>query len=75
MIKLLKMMAEVNGLRLLALLCYENLRISNFTFVLGQSQSLISWHLRLLYEARLMACYQEGKRFILSFVIAVIGLR
>ncbi|WP_208434108.1 ArsR family transcriptional regulator [Bartonella taylorii] len=62
MIMLLKTMAETSRLRVLVLLCHENLTISDFTFILGQSQSRVLWHLRLLYEARLIECYQMGDR-------------
>ncbi|WP_336294272.1 ArsR/SmtB family transcription factor [Bartonella sp. CB169] len=59
-ITLLKAVAEVSRLRILALLYHEDLTISDFTFILSQSQSRVSRHLRLLYEARLIECYQKG---------------
>ncbi|EJF94526.1 methyltransferase domain-containing protein [Bartonella taylorii] len=62
MIVLLKTMAETSRLRVLVLLCYEDLTISDFTFILAQSQSRVLWHLRLLYEARLIERYQTGDR-------------
>ncbi len=62
MIVLLKTMAEISRLRVLVLLCHEDLTISDFTFILSQSQSRILWHLRLLYEAKLIECYQMADR-------------
>ncbi|WP_455480382.1 ArsR/SmtB family transcription factor [Bartonella sp. B12(2025)] len=61
MIILLKTVAEVSRLRVLALLCHEDLTISDFIFILGQSQSRVSRHLRLLYETQLIECYQKGE--------------
>ncbi|WP_208435909.1 ArsR/SmtB family transcription factor [Bartonella phoceensis] len=66
-IELLKTIAEENRLRILALLCREDLRISDFTFILGQSQSCVSRHLRLLYEAWLITCYQKGGETYFKF--------
>ncbi|WP_273759346.1 methyltransferase domain-containing protein [Bartonella sp. ML70XJBT.G] len=60
MIEFLQAMAEVNRLRILALLCQEDLTISDLTFILGQPQSHILRHLHLLRKARLMTCYQKG---------------
>ncbi|WP_208437379.1 ArsR/SmtB family transcription factor [Bartonella taylorii] len=62
MIVLLKTMAETSRLRVLVLLCHEDLTISDFTFILSQSQSRVLWHLRLLYEAKLIERYQMGDR-------------
>lgn len=70
-IVLLKAMAEANRLRVLRLLYHEDLTVSDFIFILGQSQLRISRHLRLLYEAQLVESYQKGEQFILSFVMVV----
>ncbi|WP_317993495.1 ArsR/SmtB family transcription factor [Bartonella gliris] len=59
-IVLLKAMAEANRLRVLRLLYHEDLTVSDFIFILGQSQLRISRHLRLLYEAQLVESYQKG---------------
>ncbi|WP_375661446.1 ArsR/SmtB family transcription factor [Bartonella sp. CR127HXZ] len=60
MIVLLKAVAEINHLRVLTLLRHEDLTISDFIFILDQSQACISRYLRLLYEARLIERYQKG---------------
>ncbi|WP_019221470.1 methyltransferase domain-containing protein [Bartonella senegalensis] len=60
MIMLLKVMAESSRLRLLALLYHRDLTVSDLTFVLGQPQSHVLQHLRLLYEAQLIEPYQKG---------------
>lgn len=63
-IESLKTMANVNRLRILTLLCHEDLSISDLTFILGQPQSRILRHIHLLYEAWLIRCYQkEGERY------------
>ncbi|WP_345115279.1 ArsR/SmtB family transcription factor [Bartonella jaculi] len=62
MIVLLKTMAEASRLRILALLYHEDLTVSDFTFILGQSQQRVSRNLRLLYEAQLIERYQKGGR-------------
>ncbi len=48
MIVLLKAVAEINHLRVLTLLRHEDLTISDFIFILDQSQACISRYLRLL---------------------------
>ncbi|GAA4662673.1 methyltransferase domain-containing protein [Bartonella pachyuromydis] len=64
MIRLLKTMADVNHLRILALLCHEDLTISDLTFILGQSQSRILQHLRLLREALFIrSCQKRGENY------------
>ncbi|WP_273719855.1 MULTISPECIES: methyltransferase domain-containing protein [unclassified Bartonella] len=60
MIELLKTMAEVSRLRILALLCQEDLTISDLTFILAQPQSHVLRHLHLLRKAWLVTCYQKG---------------
>ncbi|WP_142416539.1 ArsR/SmtB family transcription factor [Bartonella massiliensis] len=57
---LLKTAAEVSHLRVLTLLQHEDLTISDFIFILDQSQARISRYLSLLYEARLIERYQKG---------------
>ncbi|EJF78661.1 ubiquinone/menaquinone biosynthesis methyltransferase [Candidatus Bartonella washoeensis] len=59
---LLKAMAETSRLRMLALLCHEDLTVSDFTFILVQSQPRVSRNLRLLDKAQLIECYQKGER-------------
>ncbi|WP_332060485.1 ArsR/SmtB family transcription factor [Bartonella sp. CB74] len=58
---LLKAMAQSSRLRVLALLYHEDLTVSELTFILDKSRFLVSWHLRLLYEARLVERYQKGE--------------
>ncbi|WP_208440479.1 ArsR/SmtB family transcription factor [Bartonella raoultii] len=65
-IGLLKTMAETNRLRILALLCHEDLIISDLHFILGQSQSHVLRHLHLLCEAGLITCYQKGNESYLK---------
>ncbi|WP_336288239.1 MULTISPECIES: ArsR/SmtB family transcription factor [unclassified Bartonella] len=56
---LLKAMAQSSRLRVLVLLYHEDLTVSELTFILGKSRFLVSWHLRLLYKARLVERYQK----------------
>ncbi|EJF77215.1 hypothetical protein MCO_01394 [Bartonella sp. DB5-6] len=69
----LKTMAEITRLRVLVLLCHEDLTISDFTFILGQSQSRVLWHLHLLYEAQLIECYQKGNRIYFKLCHGCLG--
>lgn len=56
----LKAAAESSRLRILALLSYGDLTVSDLTDILNQSQPRVSRHLRLLLEAGLIDRYQEG---------------
>lgn len=67
MIELLKTMADVNHLRILALLYHEDLTISDLTFILDLPQSHVLRHLHLLREARLMTCYHNGGESYFKF--------
>ncbi|WP_035451482.1 ArsR/SmtB family transcription factor [Bartonella birtlesii] len=67
MIGLLKTMAKASCLRILALLCHEDLTISNLSFILCQSQSYVWRHLHSLCEAGLITCYQKGKKNYFKF--------
>ncbi|MET3559802.1 ArsR family transcriptional regulator [Bartonella japonica] len=62
MVRLLKTIAEENHLRILTLLYHEDLTVSDIIFVLGQSQSYIIRHIRLLCKARLIEHYKKGGR-------------
>ncbi|EJF88262.1 hypothetical protein ME1_00720 [Bartonella vinsonii subsp. arupensis OK-94-513] len=73
LIILLKTMAEISCLRILALLCQDDLTISDFIFILGQSQSHVSRHLHLLYEAGLIARYQKRERTYFKFYSSCFG--
>lgn len=59
-VNLLKAAGEHTRLRLLALLSYSDLTVSDLIDILGQSQPRISRHLKLLSEAGLLERYQEG---------------
>ena len=56
----LKAAAEPTRLRLLALLEYNELTVSELTQILGQSQPRVSRHLKLLAEAGLVDRFSEG---------------
>ena len=56
----LKATAEPTRLRLLALLDYNELTVSELTQILGQSQPRVSRHLKLLAEAGLVDRFSEG---------------
>ena len=56
----LKATAEPTRLRLLALLDYNELTVSELTQILGQSQPRVSRHLKLLAEAGLVERFSEG---------------
>ncbi|MCZ2158332.1 ArsR family transcriptional regulator [Bartonella sp. 220] len=73
LIILLKTIAEISRLRILALLYQNDLTISDFIFILGQSQSHVLHHLRLLYEAGFVVCYQKGKRTYFKFCSGCFG--
>lgn len=60
MIDTLKAVAESSRLRILLLLAYGDLTVSEVTEILGQSQPRVSRHLKLLLEAQLIERYQEG---------------
>jgi ubiquinone/menaquinone biosynthesis C-methylase UbiE/DNA-binding transcriptional ArsR family regulator len=60
MIDSLKAVAEPSRLRILALLSLGDLTVSALTSILGQSQPRVSRHLKLLFDAGLIARYQEG---------------
>ncbi|ATP12626.1 ArsR family transcriptional regulator [Bartonella henselae] len=73
MIMLLKTIAESSRLRLLALLYHEDLTVSDFTLVLGQSQSHVLQHLHLLYEAQLVERYQKGRSIYFKLYYGRLG--
>ncbi|MDX2313741.1 MAG: metalloregulator ArsR/SmtB family transcription factor [Gammaproteobacteria bacterium] len=56
----LRAAGEPTRLRLLALLCRNELTVSELTRILGQSQPRVSRHLKLLSDARLVERIQEG---------------
>lgn len=56
----LKAAAEPTRLRLLALLEYNELTVSELTQILGQSQPRVSRHLKLMAEAGLVDRFSEG---------------
>lgn len=60
MVDVLKAVAEISRLRILALLSEGDLTVSDLTMILGQSQPRVSRHLKLLQEAHLIDRYQEG---------------
>lgn len=60
MVDMLKAVAELSRLRILALLSEGDLTVSDLTAILGQSQPRVSRHLRLLQEALVIDRYQEG---------------
>lgn len=60
MVDMLKAVAELTRLRILALLAEGDLTVSDLTAILGQSQPRVSRHLRLLQEALVIDRYQEG---------------
>src|SRR5262245_21886140 len=59
-VSVLKAMAELTRLRVLALLAYGELNVKDLTRVLGQSQPRISRHLKLLTETGLVERAPEG---------------
>ncbi|UNE53690.1 ArsR/SmtB family transcription factor [Bartonella machadoae] len=73
MIVLLKTIAETSCLRFLALLCRDDLTVADFTFILGQSQSHVSQHLRLLCEVGLITCYQKREWTYFKFCHSCFG--
>ncbi|WEX11327.1 metalloregulator ArsR/SmtB family transcription factor [Chelativorans sp. AA-79] len=60
MVDILKAAAEPSRLRILVLLSYADLTVSDLTEILNQSQPRVSRHLKLLLDADLIARYQEG---------------
>ena len=56
----LKAAGEETRLRLLAVLKYGELTVTELTHILGQSQPRVSRHLKLLTEAGLVMRYPEG---------------
>jgi ArsR family transcriptional regulator len=56
----LKAAAEPTRLRLMALLEYNELTVSELTQILGQSQPRVSRHLKLMAEAGLVERFSEG---------------
>ncbi|EJW21918.1 hypothetical protein IMCC14465_03120 [alpha proteobacterium IMCC14465] len=56
----LKAAAEETRLRLLAVLNYGELTVTELTHILGQSQPRVSRHLKLLTDAGLVSRYPEG---------------
>lgn len=60
MVDMLKAVAELTRLRILALLSQADLSVSDITAILGQSQPRVSRHLKLLQEVCVVDRYQEG---------------
>lgn len=60
MVDTLKAAAESSRLRILVLLSRGDLTVSDLTEILNQSQPRVSRHLKLLFDAELIARYQEG---------------
>lgn len=73
MIKLLKTMADINHLRILALLYHEDLTISDLTVILGQLQSRVLQYLHLLREALFIRSYQKGEENYFAFCHNCLG--
>ncbi|MGA0314551.1 MAG: ArsR/SmtB family transcription factor [Alphaproteobacteria bacterium] len=57
----LKAVADPTRLRLLAISSKSALSVSELTEIMGQSQPIISRHLKLLYDAGLLDRFREGK--------------
>ena len=60
LLTLLRAAAEDTRLRILALAAREDLTVSDYVHVLGQSQPRVSRHLKLLADAGLIRRYAEG---------------
>src|SRR5258708_21046824 len=59
LLTLLRAAAEDTRLRILALAAREDLTVSDYVHVLGQSQPRVSRHLKLLVEAGLLERFRE----------------
>src|SRR5258708_30866580 len=60
LLTLLRAAAEDTRLRILALAVREDLTVSDYVHVLGQSQPRVSRHLKLLVEAGLLERFREA---------------
>src|SRR5258707_6312963 len=60
LLTLLRAAAEDTRLRILALAAREDLTVSDYVHVLGQSQPRVSRHLKLLVEAGLLERFREA---------------
>src|ERR1043166_4895432 len=61
LLSLLKAAAEDTRLRILALAAREDLTVSDYVHVLGQSQPRVSRHLKLLVEGGLLERFREAQ--------------
>ena len=61
LLTLLRAAAEDTRLRILALAAREDLTVSDYVHVLGQSQPRVSRHLKLLVEAGLLERFREAQ--------------
>ena len=61
LLSLLRAAAEDTRLRVLALAAREDLTVSDYVHVLGQSQPRVSRHLKLLVEAGLLERFREAQ--------------
>ena len=61
LLALLRAAAEDTRLRILALAAREDLTVSDYVHVLGQSQPRVSRHLKLLVEAGLLERFREAQ--------------
>jgi DNA-binding transcriptional ArsR family regulator len=61
LLTLLRAAAEDTRLRILALAAREDLTVSDYVHVLGQSQPRVSRHLKLVVEAGLLERFREGQ--------------
>src|SRR5215475_3271068 len=61
LLALLRAAAEDTRLRILALAAREDLTVSDYVHVLGQSQPRVSRHLKLLLEAGLLERFREAQ--------------
>jgi ubiquinone/menaquinone biosynthesis C-methylase UbiE/predicted transcriptional regulator len=60
LVDVLRAVAQVSRLRILNLLKYSDLTVSDLTQILDQSQPRVSRHLKVLHEIGLISRYQEG---------------
>ena len=65
----LKALADPTRLRLLAISSKSALSVSELTEIMGQSQPIISRHLKLLYDAGLLDRFREGKAFTTGYLM------
>lgn len=60
LLTVLKAAGDTTRLRLLVLLCKNELNVKDLTYILGQSQPRLSRHLKLLSQAGLIERFKEG---------------